>query len=221
MVSAQASLPVRSIKCDDQLLMIRKILLSTAYFPPAEYFAKIAGADEVLIEKKENYVKQSYRNRCYIISANSIQILSVPVLLGSLHKVPIADARIDYSKRWQQVHIRALKASYMSSPFGQFYLDEIETILLKNHKFLIDLNTELTLTMMKYLSIDTTVEFTSSFELPLKEGEDFRYAISPKINSEYSPSKYRGVFDHAQENQNGISIIDMVFNLGPDTARFL
>ncbi len=201
--------------------MARKILLSTAYFPPAEYFAKIAGADEVLIEKRENYVKQSYRNRCYIVSANSIQLLSVPVLLGSLHKVPITDARIDYSKRWQQVHIRALKASYMSSPFGQFYLDEIETILLKNHKFLIDLNTELILTMMKYLSIDPAVEFTSSFELSLKEGEDFRYALSPKKYSDYKPVEYNKVFNYTVPKNIGISILDLIFNLGPEASGFL
>jgi len=84
------------------------VYLSTAYLPPSEYFAAIAEYDEVLIENEENYLKQSYRNRCYILSSNGIQMLSVPVLLGSLHKTPIRDIRIDYSKRWQQVHLGAI-----------------------------------------------------------------------------------------------------------------
>ncbi len=92
--------------------MAGKILVSTAYLPPVEYFSLISRADEVLIEREENYLKQTYRNRCYILSAHGPQLLSVPVYLGSLHKTPVKDIRIDYSKRWQQVHLRAMTASY-------------------------------------------------------------------------------------------------------------
>jgi hypothetical protein len=118
------------------------LLLSTAYLPPAEYFARIANASEALIEKEENYLKQSYRNRCYILSPSGQQPLSVPVYLGSLHKTPVKDIRIDYSKRWQQVHLGALVSSYNSSPFFLFYFETIEKIILSNHKFLLDLNME-------------------------------------------------------------------------------
>ena len=124
--------------------MAGKILVSTAYLPPVEYFSLIHNADEVLIEREENYLKQTYRNRCYILSAHGPQVLSVPVYLGSFHKTPVKDIRIDYSKRWQQVHLRAMTASYRSSPFFEFYFEEIEKIISKNHEFLIDLNTELT-----------------------------------------------------------------------------
>ena len=96
--------------------MAGKILVSTAYLPPAEYFSLISHADEVLIEREENYLKQSYRNRCYILSAHGPQLLTVPVYLGSQHKTHIKDIRIDYSKRWQQIHLRAIIASYRSSP---------------------------------------------------------------------------------------------------------
>ncbi|MCX6255506.1 MAG: WbqC family protein [Bacteroidia bacterium] len=120
--------------------MAAKILVSTAYLPPVEYFSLILRADEIFIEREENYLKQTYRNRCKILSAHGPQILSVPVYLGSLHKIPIKDIRIDYSKRWQQVHLRAMTASYNSSPFFEFYFENIEKIISKNHEFLLDLN---------------------------------------------------------------------------------
>jgi hypothetical protein len=120
--------------------MEEKILVSTAYLPPVEYFSVISGADNILIEREENYIKQTYRNRCYILSAHGPQLLSVPVYLGSLHKTGIKDIRIDYSKRWQQVHLRAMTASYNSSPYFEFYFENFEKIILKNKNFLLDLN---------------------------------------------------------------------------------
>src|SRR5512133_2136255 len=103
-----------------------KILLSTAYLPPVDYIGLITGADEVTIEKEENYIKQTYRNRCYILSPAGPQLLSVPVYEGSRHKILIRDVRIDYSKRWQHVHLRAIVSSYTSSPFFDFYFDRVE-----------------------------------------------------------------------------------------------
>ena len=84
------------------------LILSTAYFPPAEYFSLINNADAVIIEQEENYIKQTYRNRCRILSSNGILILSVPVIKGRNIKAHVKDVTIDYSKRWQQVHLRAL-----------------------------------------------------------------------------------------------------------------
>jgi len=95
----------------------------------------IKDADEILVEREENYLKQTYRNRCYILSANGTHPLSVPVFLGSIHKTPVKEIRIDYSKRWQQVHLRAVVASYRASPFFEFYFEEIEKCILKTMNF--------------------------------------------------------------------------------------
>ena len=91
--------------------MAGNILISTAYLPPVDYFSLFIRADQVFIEKEENYLKQSYRNRCVILTAHGPQLLSVPVYMGSLHKIPVREIKIDYSKRWQQVHLRAMTAS--------------------------------------------------------------------------------------------------------------
>ncbi len=199
--------------------MAGKILLSTAYLPPVEYFSIISNSDEVCIEGEENYLKQSYRNRCYILSSHGPQILSVPVYSGSMHKTAIKDIRIDYSKRWQQVHLGAILAAYSSSPYFMYYFENLEIIILKNIEFLIDLNMELNCELFKMLKINTLLHFTDHFKQPWNSENDFRYCISPKKKSEYVAKQYLQVFgDIFIPN---LSIIDLIFNMGPEAIEYL
>lgn len=196
-----------------------KLLISTAYLPPAEYFSLILRADEVLIEREENYRKQTFRNRCYILSANGTQVLTVPVYLGSLHKTPLKNIRIDYTKRWQQVHLRAISTSYRSSPFFEFYFEDIEKIIFQKHEFLIDLNSRLTEVLLKILGIKRSIGYSSCF-IPVGEAEnDFRYSIDPKKHSPFVINEYSQVF-----NNEGfvarMSIIDLIFNMGPESVHY-
>jgi hypothetical protein len=201
--------------------MNRKIVLSTAYLPPIEYFAHIKEADDILIEREENYHKQSYRNRCYILSANKPQHLTVPVYLGSLHKTHIRDIRIDYSKRWQQVHLGALKSSYSSSPYFIYYFDILEKIILSNYDFLLDLNMELLGAILKMIRLERKVNFTTDFISAENGMYDFRYSINPKKRSSYSPKQYIQVFPTTDGFMPGLSVADLLFNAGPDSAEYL
>jgi hypothetical protein len=201
--------------------MNRKIVLSTAYLPPIEYFAHINDADEALIEREENYLKQSYRNRCYILSADKPQYLTVPVYLGSFHKTHIRDIRIDYSKRWQQVHLRALTSAYCSSPYFIFYFEVFERIILSGHEFLLDLNMELIEAALKMMDISRKISYTSEFITGNDNIDDFRYAISPKKISSYPFKKYIQVFAIKEGFVPGLSIADLLFNTGPDAAGYL
>jgi hypothetical protein len=197
------------------------LLLSTAYLPPAEYFARIANASEALIEKEENYLKQSYRNRCYILSPSGQQPLSVPVYLGSLHKTPVKDIRIDYSKRWQQVHLGALVSSYNSSPFFLFYFETIEKIILSNHKFLLDLNMELLMAVIKMIKLQVEISYTTDFMPVNKAADDFRYRICPKRKTDYNLKPYIQVFGNENIFTDRLSIVDLLFNTGPEAVNYL
>jgi hypothetical protein len=197
------------------------ILVSTAYLPPLEYISLISQADEVLVELEENYLKQSYRNRCYILSAHGPQLLSVPVCLGSQHKTPLKEIRIDYSKRWQQVHLRAMTASYSSSPYFQFYFENIEKIISKKPVFLIDLNMELTETVLKILKLNIRLTQTTHFESVGEAANDFRYKISPKKKSQFIVKEYMQVFNTFNRTDHRLSIIDLVFNMGPEALDYL
>jgi hypothetical protein len=198
-----------------------KILVSTAYLPPVEYFSLISQANEIYIEREENYIKQSYRNRCYILSSHGRQLLSVPVYLGSQHKTPLKEIRIDYSKRWQQVHLGALMSSYNSSPYFQFYFEIIEKIISRKNDFLIDLNTELTQSVMEILNMKIKLTYTTDFEPAGSCANDFRYNLSPKKQSHYSVKKYMQVFNNDNQFVQGLSIVDLIFNMGPDAVDYL
>jgi hypothetical protein len=201
--------------------MSGRILVSTAYLPPVEYFSLISVADEIFVEREENYLKQTYRNRCYILSANGTQLLSVPVYLGSLHKTRLKDIRIDYSKRWQQVHLRAMTASYNSAPFFEFYFENFEKIISKNHEFLLDLNMELTEEVLSILKINKTISYTTDFEPAVGNENDFRYRFTPKKKPIRVVNKYFQVFSNDKGFVPGMSIVDLVFNMGPQAVYYL
>jgi len=196
-------------------------LVSTAYLPPVEYFSVISHAHEIYIEREENYIKQSYRNRCYILSAHGRQLLSVPVYLGSQHKTPLKEIRIDYSKRWQQVHLRALTAAYNSSPYFQYYFENFEKTITRKIDFLIDLNSELTQTVLDILKLKIKLTCTTDFEPAGFIDNDYRYNISPKKQSQFSVKEYMQVFNNNCRFVQGLSIVDLIFNMGPEAVGHL
>jgi hypothetical protein len=203
--------------------MAEKYFFSSAYFPPVKYLSLILRANKALIESEENYLKQTYRNRCIIMSANGPSVLSVPVLSGSFRKTPVKDIQIDYSKRWQQVHLRTLISSYKSSAFFEYYFEDIEKILLGKPKYLLDLNMQALMAVLKITGILTPVSFTDTFE-PVSDNEnDFRYSISPKkeIPGIFSFKEYYQVFSSKFGFVPNLSILDLIFNNGPDSINFL
>lgn len=197
-----------------------EILLSTAYFPTAEYFSLIKNADTIFIEQEENYIKQTYRNRCKILTSNGILSLSVPVMKGPGLKAQVKDIEIDYSKRWQQIHLRAMTSAYNRSPYFQFYSEHIEKILLKNHRFLIDLNDELLVRCIEFLNINKCILHTSIFQPDIGYPEDFRYRISPKTGSGFATRPYIQVFGNNKFVPD-LSILDLVFNMGPESSDYI
>jgi len=199
--------------------MPEEILLSTAYCPPAIYFSLIRNSDKVFIEREENYVRQTYRNRCKILTSAGILSLSVPVMKGNVIKAKVRDIRIDYSKRWQQVHLRALTSAYSRSPYFQFYSEPIMNIIQKKQSFLIDLNNELLLQCLGFLDMDKCIDYTSSFLPDTSLSNDFRYRISPGKHPDINLGQYIQVFGN--KFVPGLSILDLIFNLGPESTDYL
>lgn len=200
----------------------RTIVLSSAYFPPVQYFAEIIKSSTVLIERHETYHKQTYRNRCLIYSSNGVLPLSIPVVKGSFHKVAIQDLIIDNSNKWQKEHISALRAAYNSSAFFEYYSDKLLNLLESNYKYLIDLNQELINDLFELLEIDIPTLGTSEFVKEYMEGcLDMRYTISPKVKYEYKPPEYFQVFGLKHGFKANLSILDLIFNMGPESFSYL
>ena len=215
-------------------------LLSTAYFPPIEYFVAMANSARVQIESGEMYQKQSYRTRCHINGANGLLVLTLPVRRSaakggeeSSHKIPTSELLIDYSKPWLLQHKRALEAAYMSSPFFEYYMDDIYEILDSGEESLLKMNTGLTLKIAELAGVETPVEFTDgNFIVPGSEQlvqmgiEDLRDSIHPKKPAQLLErlqmnKPYWQVFTNKQGFVPNLSILDLLFNEGPNAISYL
>ncbi|HUS87030.1 MAG TPA: WbqC family protein [Bacteroidales bacterium] len=200
------------------------LILTTAYFPPVQYFAEIVKHKNVFIEIHENYLKQSYRNRCIIYSANGPLSLVVPVKLGSFHKISIRDLRIDNSRRWQTMHLRAMKAAYSSSAFYEFFTDELAVFFNDRYEYLLDLNSAITLKMLEIIGIDRSIDRTDNFCHSYKYADDFRYRLHPKKNEasgRFPLPSYFQVFGIENGFIPNMSILDLIFNMGPESYSYL
>jgi hypothetical protein len=203
-----------------------KLLLSTAYFAPVQYFCAIASARQVFIEAHEHYLKQTYRTRCEILGANGVLPLVAPVEKVHGEKMPIRDVRIDYTLPWQRTHWRSLVSAYSSSPFFMHYADEIEPVFRRRETFLFDLNMVITHLMCDLAGIRSEISLTDAYQQAESGTLDFRMCISPKSahrqrGSAFMAAEYYQVFSQKSGFAPNLSILDLLFNEGPETLMIL
>jgi hypothetical protein len=200
------------------------VILSTAYFPPAEYFSLLIHSRKVMIEKWENYHKQTYRNRCLILGANGPLTLIVPVIRGSFHKTALKDLKIDNSRRWRDIHLRSIVSAYANAPYFDYYYDIIEGIISTPFRYLIDLNDRALKAISHTIGITADISYTADFHPALYDKCDYRYLIAPKQPAaieNYSDQSYIQVFRERFKFVPRLSIIDMLLNNGPGTGALL
>jgi hypothetical protein len=198
------------------------IVLSTAYFPPVEYFSKLNTYSTIYIDIFENYIKQSYRNRCIIYGANGKLPLTVPVIKTNGNHTLVKDIVIDNKQSWQQIHSRSIESAYNSSPFYLYYRDDIEPFFEKRYKFLIDLNHEILQLMLKLTKISCELRYTEKYFETGHEIMDLRNNLSPKVSigSSLFP-EYTQVFGSKHGFIPGLSMIDLLFNEGRFSKDYL
>jgi hypothetical protein len=204
----------------------RAILLSTAYFAPIRSYAKLAAFAKVYIEQHEHFIKQTYRNRAVILGANGPVSLIVPVQKGRAQKIAIKDLRISYDEDWQRTHWRTIFSAYNSSPFFEYYADEIESFFRKKYEFLFDLNLKITETILELLELPVQLGLTSEFEQTGDACLNFRERISPKTHKTiFDPTflqiEYTQVFSEKFGFVADLSILDLLFNEGPQAHQLL
>ena len=200
-----------------------RILIEIQYLPSIAYFASLDNSTEIILEKHEHFVKQSYRNRCQIVSSQGFQNLIIPVSTNR-GKVLISDVRIDYRQKWVNNHWRAIQSSYGKAPFYEHYRDDLYAALNKKTELLYDLNLDLLSMCLKWLNKTVTIKESLAYvPRPAKEILDLRSVVSVKNGQNmhflYKPVPYTQVF--GSSFAANASIIDLIFCKGPEAARIV
>ncbi|PLX03564.1 MAG: hypothetical protein C0595_06765 [Marinilabiliales bacterium] len=195
--------------------------LSTAYFPPIEYFYHILKSGKIVIDNWETYKKQTYRNRCTIYSEKGLMPLTIPVTKPQgngtkTNKILIAD--ID---KWKDNHWKTIETAYMNSPFFEYYNQEIYEEFIKQNKELTVFNHSLLKAILKLLEIDKQINFSETFIIPDTFPNDYRFIISPKESNNLIFDEYIQVFADRHGFIENMSILDLIFNLGPEAKYYL
>lgn len=180
-------------------------------------------SEEVLLEKNEHYQKQCYRNRADILTSGGVQTLSVPVL-HTAHAMPVAEVRIDYKTPWQRTHWRSIVTAYGGSPYFLYYKDALEPFYTGHYDLLFDYNLQIVRTLLRLMRCPDPIRLTDSYtaHYPL----DLRDAIHPKAvradNYPYRLTKpYYQVFEDKFGFMPNLSVLDILFNLGPESVNYL
>jgi hypothetical protein len=174
---------------------------------------------EAVIDIHENFVKQSYRNRATIAAPQGVHNLIIPVKWKN--KQPLNEVKIAYEFKWQREHQRALKTTYSNSPYYEFYEAYFKEIFETKYTFLYEFNLVMHQLILRLLGQPDTIRLSENY-LSAEQYEDYRSIIHPKkepVSSELKP--YLQVFTEAYGFLPYLSICDLLFNLGPESASYL
>jgi hypothetical protein len=196
-------------------------LLSTTYFGPVQWYQKLYRSEAVEIEQWESFQKQTYRNRCLIATTNGVQALTVPV---ERHIETIKDIRISDHGNWRHLHWNALQSAYGESPFLDYYQDDIRPFFEKRWTYLFDFNEEIRQKMCELIDIQPEVGYTKAYANHGDSPHDLREGIRPKHpepDADFVPKPYYQVYQQKHGFLANLSILDLLFNMGPESIFYL
>lgn len=203
---------------------MKKILLHPCYFGPISFFTAISQADTVVFENEDNYQKQTYRNRMHIYGANGKLLLNIPIRHTgnkSQHQ-KYREVQIENDFPWQKQHWKSLETVYRTSPFFEFYEDEFHPLYHRKYKFLLDFNYDCLQLALDCLQLDR--EFTKTEEY-VRHAEgliDGRPLVNAKsADRKYDLEPYHQVFETKYGFLSDLSIVDLIFNEGPNALTYL
>lgn len=190
------------------------------YFPSISHYVAILKADNIIFEMHDHFQKQTNRNRTYIYSPNGIQLLNIPVKHVKEKHQFTRDVRIENDFGWQKQHFKSLEAAYRSSPFFEYFEEDILTVFQKKYTFLMDLNLHTFSVVNACLDLKIETSITQDYEHKLNNSIDFRIlAQGKKDNNKFD--YYTQVFGDKYGFINNLSILDLLFNEGRYALDYL
>lgn len=196
------------------------ILIHPTYFPSISHFVAMIQGDTVTFEVEDNFQKQTNRNRMYIYSPNGTQLLNIPVKHSKTAHQKFKDTKIEQAFDWQKQHFKSLEAAYRTSPFFEYFEDDIRPIFEKKHNFMMDLNFQAIEIVSGCLGADINYGKTEEYFHEAADYKDFRYLTNGKKDaSAFEP--YTQVFGEKHGYINNLSILDLLFNEGRYAMEYL
>ena len=202
---------------------MENILLQPSYFSPIAQYAAILQSKHVCFELADHFQKQTYRTRCYIYSPHGKQLLNVPIQHAKNgKKTKTKDVKIDYQTApWQKIHLKSLQAGYRSSPFYEYYEDDLSAIFQKKHLYLFDLHLDVHEFVMEALEEKCEFTTTQTFDKHVLGKKDLRNLVNAKEASTLQFPNYVQMFDKRHGFLENLSILDLLFMEGPAASIYL
>ena len=199
-------------------------LIHPTYFPTVAHWVVIAQQQhQLVLEAQDNYQKQTYRNRTYIYSPNGKQLLTIPVThTKSSGYRKYKEMTLEDSFDWKKQHWKSIETAYRTSPYFEFYEDDLEPFFKKEHHNLFEMNLESMEIMAACMQLEPfTYELTSEFKPTDDSKLDKRALVNAKTKHEYDFNPYVQVFDDKHGFIPNLSILDLLFNEGPNALNYL
>ena len=198
-----------------------KIVIHPTYFSNIAHFSAIVKAKHVVFEMDDNFLKQTYRNRTYIYGANGKLGLNIPVIHSQKNRQKYRDVKIFNDDNWQSLHWKSLLSAYRTSPFFEYYEDELQHLFTKKTDFLLDFNMHCFDVICECLQLDLNTSKTETYQKTFDDKIDFRHLVYAKKEPLYNFKNYIQVFNNKHGFIENLSILDLLFNEGPNALNYL
>ena len=200
---------------------VMNVILHPTYFPSIASFVAIVKASNLIFEVADNYQKQTYRNRCHIYGANGKLTLNIPVHHTHKNRQLYKDVAISNEINWQIQHWKSLQSAYRTSPFFEFYADELASLFLTNEQNLMTFNFKCFSKILNCLQLDINYQKTASFEKKVNNTVDLRSMVNARKEKPIELESYTQVFENKHGFMSNLSILDLIFNEGPNALNYL
>jgi len=197
------------------------ILLHPTYFPSISHWVALLKADNVVFEVNDSYQKQTYRNRANIYSSNGLLSLTVPVIYSQKNRQLYRDIKIFNESKWQSLHWKSLLSAYRTSPFFEYYEDDLAPLFHSEQDFLMDFNFKCFEVLMDCLQLNISYSKTITFEKERLNTNDYRFLVNARKEKKYDFTNYTQVFSNKHGFLSNLSILDLLFNEGPNALSYL